>query len=241
MAVSAILTPDLVKRVFPDSTPLSVYPTDLQSVYGDPQGLATATGIAVYPGLADPGFETSVDSWGVYEATGTGAALASETTVVRTGGKSAKVTAGTGDSAAGVTGPTDTVDQVQIVEDETLAVSVYCRSAVGTPNASVTISWTDGTDVLSTEAGDATALVAGEWVELTAAGVAPANTVAALFTVAIADPADASVYYVDDVSVLASSDPELTTITGLEADTEYTAWGQVAGVWRRLGFRSPVA
>lgn len=38
---------------------------------------------------------------------------------------------------------------------------------------------------------------------------------------------------------LIAGEPEDTTFTGLDGDTDYVAWGQVSGVWRQLGFRTP--
>lgn len=242
MAVDATLAIHEVNRVFPAGTSLSVYLHDSQSISGcAPQGTPAATAEASDPDFASEGFEVGVDDWALVEVTGTGGALASEGTIKRSGTKSAKITAGTSDDSIGIVGPDDeAADQISIVEGETLSVSAYVYSAVGTPDASVTITWLDDEAApVDTDTGTPVATVAESWVAVSASAAAPADTVAATITVAVDSPVDASVYYVDDVTALIAGEPEDTTFTGLVADTDYVAWGQVSGVWRQLGFHTP--
>ncbi|NUQ70398.1 MAG: hypothetical protein HUU17_06190 [Chthonomonadales bacterium] len=243
MAVDATLAIHEVNRVFPAGTSLYVYLHDSQSISGcAPQGTPAATAEASDPDFASEGFEVGVDDWALVEETGTGGALAAEETITRgSSDGSAKITAGTGDDSVGIVGPDDeAADQISIVEDETLSVSAYVYSAAGTPDASVTITWLDDEAApIDTDTGTPVATVAETWVAVSASAAAPADTVAATITVAIDSPANASVYYVDDVTALIAGEPEDTTFTGLDGDTDYVAWGQVSGVWRQLGFRTP--
>lgn len=244
MAVTATLEYHEVSRVFPDGTDLSVYLHDSQSISGcDPQGTPAATAVASDPELASLGaFEAGVDDWDLVEVTGTGGALAAEETITRgSSDGSAKITAGTGDDSVGVVGPADdAAEQISVVEDETVTATAYVYAAAGTPDASVTITWLDDEAApIDTEAGTPVALVAETWVAVSATGAAPADTVAATVTVAIDSPSNGAIFYVDDVSVNIAGESNDTTFAGLTAETDYVAWGEVDGVWRQLGFRSP--
>ncbi|MCC6173956.1 MAG: hypothetical protein IT305_01525 [Chloroflexi bacterium] len=241
MAVTATLAIHEVSRVFPAGTDLSVYLHDSQSISGcDPQGTPVATGTASDADFDSDAFEAGVDDWDLVEVTGTGAALAAEETITRGDSDgSAKITAGTGDDSVGIVGP-DGTDLFSIFEGETLNVSAYVYSVAGTPDASVTITWLDSEDAeVDTDTGTPVATVAEDWVEATVTAAAPADTASATITVAIASPASAAVFYVDDVTAGIAGEPSDTTFADLDGDTDYVAWGVVDGVWRQLGFRSP--
>ena len=238
MAVDATLAIHEVDRVFPPGTALSVYLHDSQSISGcAPQGTAVATATASDVDFSSDAFESTADDWAFVRVGGSGGSLADEDTITRGDSDgSAKITAGTSNTSAGIVGP-DT--PISIVEDETLNVSAYVYSVAGTPDASVTITWLDSEDAeVDTDTGTPVATVAEDWVEATVTAAAPADTVSATITVDIVSPANAAVFYVDDVTAGIAGEPNDTTFADLDGDTDYEAWGEVDGVWRRLGFRT---
>lgn len=244
MTVVATIPHAEIDRVFPAGTALSVHLHDSQSVYGGvPGGTAVATAVASDPDFTGTDFQAGVDDWDVVEVTGTGAALATEATITRSGDGSAKVTAGTGDDSVGIVGPaSDAAEQISVVEGETVDVTAYVYAAAGTPDASVTINWLDDQAAgVATEAGTPVALVAETWVAVTVSGAAPADTAAATVTVAIDSPDTEAVFYVDDVTVGIAGEPSATVFSGLTASTDYVICGEVDGVWRHLGFHAPAA
>jgi len=245
MTVVVTLPFDATERVFPAGTTLSVYAANDQVGATDalPQGSAVATGIVADPAISTPGFEGGVDDWELYETGDTDAVLAAESSIVRTGGGSAKITAGTADTAVGVSGPTAVADQIVCAEGDTITATTYVRAVAGTKNANISITWVDEAESdISTDTGSNVATEAGEWVQVTVSATAPADTVTAYLRVAIVgSPATAAVYYVDDVDYYGLASGDQTSFAGLTASKDYQAWGTVSGVRRRISFRAPAA